>query len=104
MSEFTRGPWVLIKSTPEEGSELFYIKAQPHSALRGFSKVVCEVQGPQDDSVQAANANLIAAAPDMLEALVELTAMVERQPDFNDDGDGLTLSRCYEAIEKAKGE
>ncbi len=44
------------------------------------------------------------AAPDMLEALVELTAMVERQPDFNDDGDGLMLSRCYKAIAKAKGE
>ena len=44
------------------------------------------------------------AAPDMLEALEELTAMVERQPDFNDDGDGLTISRCYEAIAKAKGE
>jgi hypothetical protein len=44
------------------------------------------------------------AAPDMLEALVELTAMVERQEDFNDDGDGLAIERCHTAIAKAKGE
>jgi len=55
------------------------------------------------DKESIANANLIAAAPDLFEALEELAAMVERQEDFNDDGDGLAIDRCHAAIAKAKG-
>ncbi len=96
MGGFTKGPWVVLKSTPEEGSELFYIKAQYHSASRCFSKVICEVHGPQDDIVQMANVNIIKAAPDMLEALEELVEQLE--------GEYFNFRNARKAIAKAKGE
>ncbi len=34
----------------------------------------------------------------MAEALRDLRAMVERQTDFNDDGDGNMIVRCLEAL------
>ena len=92
MSEFTKGPWTFDEyQNLNAGDELLMV-----SGVR----IPC---GHSHDEVKA-NMSLIAAAPDMLEALEAITAMVDRQPDFNDDGDGLTLSRCYEAIAKAKGE
>lgn len=97
MSEFTKGPWSQKESYDIE--------------IWSDNELVCNIPTWDPDNTGynvcnevAANANLIAAAPDMLEALEELTAMVERQPDFNDDGDGLMLSRCHKAIKKAKGE
>jgi hypothetical protein len=52
---------------------------------------------------EAANARLIAAAPDLLAALTDLLAMCERQADFNDDGDGGMFARSNAAIAKATG-
>jgi hypothetical protein len=40
---------------------------------------------------------------ELLEALKELTGMVNRQKDFNDDGDGSTIDRAEAAIAKAEG-
>lgn len=50
-----------------------------------------------------ANARLIAAAPELLETLSTLLAMCDRQVDFNDDGDGLTLERARVLLAKVKG-
>ena len=52
--------------------------------------------------VSPEHARLIAAAPDLLQALFELLAMCERQEDFNDDGDGMMFDRAHAAIAKAK--
>jgi hypothetical protein len=49
------------------------------------------------------DAYLIAAAPELLEMLSTLLAMCDRQVDFNDDGDGLTLERVRVLLAKAKG-
>ena len=46
---------------------------------------------------------LIEAAPELLERLRELTAMVNRQRDFNDDGDGGMISRCEAILAKVDG-
>lgn len=46
---------------------------------------------------------LIAAAPDLLEQLRDLLAMVGRQVNFNDDRDGGTKERCAAVIAKAEG-
>lgn len=94
MSEFTKGPWV--KTVNANGCVFV-----THTDMRrNGGRIIASISGKDE----IANANLITSAPDMLEALEALTSMVERQLDFNDDGDGLTLSRCYETIAKAKGE
>ena len=49
------------------------------------------------------DAYLIAAAPELLETLSTLLAMCDRQVDFNDDGDGLTLERARVLLAKVKG-
>lgn len=50
------------------------------------------------------DARLIAAAPELLAALISLLAMCERQTDFNDDGDGAMFEHCRAAIAKATGQ
>ena len=56
------------------------------------------------DGEGMANANLIAAAPDLLEVLEELLSMCQRQEDFHDDDDGCMFERASAAIAKARGE
>ena len=63
----TPGPWVPM-GKPTVG--FMEVKAQPSPALRGFTKTICHMDGIGTDTKEReANARLIAAAPDMLEAL-----------------------------------
>ena len=80
--KFTPGPWFIVGSIPEEGSDCFWIKAQPHPAMRGFTKDIATADGYQDDPERAANAHLIAAAPDMYEALADIVHDFEGHPGF----------------------
>jgi hypothetical protein len=41
---------------------------------------------------------------ELVSTLEEALSMIERQTDFNDDGDGLLISRCKQALAKARGE
>lgn len=61
VSKHTPGKWMPIN----ENLDNWIIMAQPHPALRGFTKEIAFVEG---DS----NARLIAAAPDMHELLKEI--------------------------------
>ena len=65
-TKFTPGPWVAIRSIPQEGYDGWYLRAQPNSAMRGFTKEIGWVNGSDENE---ANAHLISAAPDMFEAL-----------------------------------
>lgn len=58
----------------------------------------------RSDNNWQADSHLIAAAPGLYEALEELIEMCERQPDFNDDLDGMQIERCKAALAKARGE
>lgn len=72
MSKFTPGPWIAIHSIPEQGVECFWLNAQPSGGIcRGFSQEIGTINGPQSGE-QEANARLIAAAPDLLKALINL--------------------------------
>ena len=62
-TKHTAGPWVAIRSIPEEGCDGWWIKAQPHAAMRGFTNDLAWVNGGQENE---ANARLIAAAPTLL--------------------------------------
>ncbi|MHB1419526.1 MAG: hypothetical protein ACYCX4_08020 [Bacillota bacterium] len=100
MSEFTPGPWKLDK---------FY-KA---NIAEGFSKVIAGVHNgkvvadwPQGTNTSPqehhSNANLIAAAPDMYEALEELFNLLEEyQPNWYLNGH---YKRALAALQKARGE
>jgi len=65
---------------------------------------ICDMSRDIESDENMANAKLIAAAPQMIEALEGLIAMCNRQRDFNDDGDGRTLERAEAAIRAAKGD
>lgn len=64
MASFTPGPWEAIGTDPAEGGDWFWIS--------GSNRMIGTVNGSQSDETQAANARLIAAAPALYEALVEM--------------------------------
>lgn len=71
MSAHTPGPWVVTSA--EQPDDLV---TSTHA--QGLDDDVCEVYGGNDDldEVRAANARLIASAPDLLEALKALSGAV----------------------------
>jgi hypothetical protein len=99
----TPGPWQAIGTDPAEGGDWFWIKAQPNAAMRGFTQEIGAVNGSQSDPTQAANARLIAAAPDLLEAAA---ALVEGEFGLMPDASAFeaAMDRLAAAIAKARGE
>lgn len=107
MSKHTPGPWVAVGTDPAEGGNWFWIKAQPAPVMRGFTKEIGVVNGSQDDPEQQANARLIAAAPELLEALRDLLLhayITDVDPADVDEEDRARESRARAAIAKATGE
>jgi len=92
MSEHTLGPWEI-----EEHYHFGYrwISGPEHSQL---AQVVWCMEDEDRSPECEANAYLIAAAPELLEALEKVYA------DMNDDMPVALRKVCYEAIAKAKGE
>lgn len=113
MSAHTPGPWFVTSS------------GQPHDLVTsthdsdGLDDDVCEVYGGNDDSdeVRAANAHLIAAAPELLAALKDAEALLNHgdfsngntHPDRYGPDEGSVLAgrlvgrRIRAAIAKAEG-
>ena len=92
MSNHTPGPWE-IKRHFDPGFK--FISAQKHTAL---AQVVWRMEDEDRSPDCEANAHLIAAAPDLLEALEKVFTVM------NDDMPVRLRKVCYEAIAKAKGE
>ena len=93
MSEFTEGPWEVF----ENDDELMVIQSgslESGHGWVGYLKIATELQGIED-------ARLIAAAPELLEALQEF---VDLFPDVI-DGDAImpALDKGMAAIAKALG-
>jgi len=103
MSKYTPGPWTFSKSDMF-GDLRFYV-AQSDAApyTPNFSDVatlIAETVPSERQYIQEANARLIAAAPELLEALQEL---------LSESSDGiatspLTRNKAHAAIAKATGE
>lgn len=68
MDKHISGPWSCVPSIPEEGVECFWIE---NGAQR-----IAAVDGPQNEEREA-TARLIAAAPELLEALDAINESVE---------------------------
>lgn len=95
MSEHTKGPWGI-----EEDDDFGFAIIDPknHYNEIGFCSVYMDrVDKPRD--VAKANANLIAAAPDLLEALENCYKVLK----MGEIDTALSL-QCRLAIAKAKGE
>lgn len=102
MKEFkgTKGPWFEHR----EGSSTVYVEAKLRDG------VIQEIAacGPTEagSEAQSANARLIAAAPDLLEALMEMVAIVKRNtyptPDKPSSNWG-RMEAAEQAIAKALG-
>lgn len=77
-TKHTPGPWIAIHSIPEEGSECFWLRAQPGGTIcRGFSQEIGTINGPQSGE-QEANARLIAAAPEQHAEMLRYLPVLER--------------------------
>ena len=107
-TKFTPGPWFIAGSIPEEGVDCFWIKSQPSPAMRGFTKDIATADGYQSDPERAANAHLIAAAPDMYEALNKIINRLQMDIDDGSRPDEWSMKALVkyakEAQPKAKGE
>ena len=92
MSKHTPGPWEVVEDIRDEDEEFQYTAGFDICSYDGVSVVGCEgISGGSE--VERANANLIAAAPDLLKALI----------DYLDDTMG-DPEPCRKAIAKALGE
>ncbi|WWA79547.1 hypothetical protein Kintu_gp55 [Xanthomonas phage Kintu] len=92
MNRYTPGPWSIGETDPDTAEIEIVSEGRPYICL--------VLPGAVDDRTEA-NARLIAAAPELLEALTEIVAAA--------DGDGwkqldATFSTARAAIAKATGE
>jgi len=96
MTQHTPGPWYrdpyaendIVSGTPEDGAS------------------ICTMweDGYKDEAQPRANANLITAAPDLLEALEDLVTLVDFIADEYDLSRMSETKAARAAIAKAKGE
>jgi len=96
-AKFTPGPWAVYPGT--DGNEICAVDHSPGLPIR---QVIC---GPRRGENWIANAHLIAAAPDMYEALQDLIALAEHAMreagDYDINGE---LEDARAALAKARGE
>jgi hypothetical protein len=95
----TPGPWGIapgFESTSQYRNHWRVTAKSPH--VNGKMQTVCELNGPWDEENYKANAKLIAAAPELLEAAELAEAAWTGNGDMSTAIDALLL-----AIAKAKG-
>ena len=97
----TPGPWMIAE--PEFGSNKTYVVTCEHEDEPTLQVLVQDCSLEQ--SRKMSNARLIAAAPEMLEALERITKLIETDNLIESHGRlmGSYLEAC-QAIEKARGE
>ncbi len=97
MNKHTPGPW----DFPKEQSAIRYTVNDMHNRHVAMVSCYCAKQG--DEVENLANAQLIAAAPDMLEALKSLVSFTERTTEGWTEADLEILDQAQTAIAKATG-
>lgn len=112
MSKHTPGPWTFSR-WDQFGEARFYVaQAEGAPYTPNYSDVatlIAETVSSEYVSIQEANARLIAAAPDLLEALQKCTEWMEQLRASGDAGnwqwsDGDEYMQAIAAIAKATGE
>jgi len=96
----TPGPWRAIRPTrPSDGNHWQVLAASPH--VRGAAQTVCRVNGPWNAKNYAANARLIAASPDLLRELTDLSTFVASFGDHLDRAAFVRAAESYVAHARA---
>jgi hypothetical protein len=108
MSNFTKGPWLIYDDgTAEDSSDIIMAHVGDIDDEARFDICVMSVDEGRPIAERKANARLIAAAPELLEAL-ELAYEAAMEPSRNGKPDGFAQSttaiKIRAAIQKAKGE
>jgi hypothetical protein len=100
-AKHTPGPWEVVE---DDFDEALHITCEARAGMIPICKVDVGYDGPIEDE-QHANASLITAAPDLLEALESVTELIELLVLVGDEkpenGSPCQLARA--AIAKAKG-
>ena len=96
MSKHTPGPWIVTRRTQKEGdcNPGIWIHGKDHQTV--FDSGALDVF-----PLSEANATLIAAAPDLLQSLEYVLAMIAEDDLIPEDVSYMRLARA--AIAKAKG-
>lgn len=101
--EHTPGPWFL--EPPSEQTPHIWISAPTSSVIAKIE--ICDYDDGEGEHLTGedwANADLIAAAPDLLEALKDLLEDTQhRDHDCGDDPENCPVLRARAAIAKAEG-
>ena len=101
MGAHTPGPWVIARTS---GSQIYVTQPQNHAGRKPGYYAEIRRFTPNHDEVEA-NAHLIAAAPELLEALIHMASVAERDGwQTATTGRQLFLWDAKVAIAKAKGE
>ncbi|MGI9141650.1 MAG: hypothetical protein ACR2IJ_00515 [Fluviibacter sp.] len=102
MAEYTKGPWQLDSES---------LRGDSYTAINGegwdeLATVVTRMKLETKDSAEGlANARLIAAAPELLEALEGMVAMFADHAQYDEDGHEIAaVTVAQMAIAKAKGQ
>lgn len=97
-SKHTPAPWIISENNNKEKVVLQELRTTPSG--RDVQEKVCTIENQLDWKERNANAKLIAAAPELLEAC-ELVAKTIANPNGSDSDFEDVL---FSAIAKAKGE
>jgi hypothetical protein len=104
-AKYTPGPWALLTVSTQVG---ICHKIGPFPWKEGKQNHACIYadypgKGPLDDELLA-NARLIHAAPELLEAVETLLDCFVNDPLGWMDSSDIAIEKAYDAIHKAKGE
>ena len=107
MSEFTKGPWVIAEAGFGRGED--FIVDEIYVCRDGDDVAICaDITDPVTGELSIANARLISAAPDLLEALQKISNRLEvfigDERDMPEASMEVCLGYARAAIAKAKGE
>lgn len=101
MSGHTPGPWVLLEDRIAAPCDEHFPCEKTIAWLgtkRGDAVLQCSIGKNEIE-----NARLIAAAPDLLEALKDALAIINEHVNLSGKGLGAKLRKCDDAIAKAEG-